>query len=96
MEYARWLEEDEKHMSELRVGLQAHLPDSDLRQIVDECLLHYDEIFRLKSIAANSDVFHLITGMWTTPAERCFLWIGGSRPSEMLNVHTYIYVAACI
>jgi len=86
MEYARWLEEDEKHMSELRVGLQGHLPDSELRQIVDECLLHYDEIFRLKGIAASSDVFHLITGMWTTPAERCFLWIGGSRPSEMLKI----------
>ncbi|PKA65400.1 TGACG-sequence-specific DNA-binding protein TGA-2.1 [Apostasia shenzhenica] len=86
MEYARWLDENYKHMMELRGGLQAQLPDGNLRVIVDECLSHYDEIFRLKGSAAKSDVFHLITGMWTTPAERCFLWMGGFRPSELLKV----------
>ncbi|XP_058088276.1 transcription factor TGA2.2 isoform X2 [Magnolia sinica] len=86
VEYARWLEEDHRHMSELRAGLQAHLSDSDLRFILDGCLSHYDEIFRLKGVAAKADVFHLITGMWTTPAERCFLWMGGFRPSELLKI----------
>ncbi|MQM08647.1 hypothetical protein Taro_041508 [Colocasia esculenta] len=86
MEYARWLEEDNHHMSELRAGLQARLLDGDLRVLVDECLAHYDEVFRLKGMAAASDAFHLITGTWTTPAERCFLWIGGFRPSEMLKM----------
>lgn len=86
MEYTRWLDESLKNMMELRAGLQAHLCDTDLRIIVDECLTHYDEFFRLKGIAAKTDVFHLITGMWTTPAERCFLWMGGFRPSELLKV----------
>ncbi|XP_072970365.1 transcription factor TGA2.2-like [Typha angustifolia] len=86
MEYARWLDENHKHMSELQGGLQAHLPDGDLRVIVDEYLTHYDEIFRLKGIAAKSDIFHLITGMWTTPVERCFLWMGGFKPSEFLKI----------
>ncbi|KAK6926580.1 Basic-leucine zipper domain [Dillenia turbinata] len=86
MEYARWLEDDHRHMSELRTGLQAHLSDGDLRVIVDGYLAHYDEIFRLKGVAAKSDVFHLITGMWTTPAERCFLWMGGFRPSELIKM----------
>ncbi|XP_038986685.1 transcription factor TGAL5-like isoform X2 [Phoenix dactylifera] len=86
MEYARWLDENYKHMTDLRRGLQAHLPEGDLRVMVDECLTHYDEIFRLKGVAAKSDVFHLITGMWTTPAERCFLWMGGFRPSELLKI----------
>lgn len=86
MEHARWLEEDQRHMAELRAGLHAHLPDGELRVIVDSCLGHYDEIFRLKSIAAKSDVFHLYSGIWTTPAERCFLWMGGFRPSELLKV----------
>ncbi|KAH7680657.1 transcription factor TGA protein [Dioscorea alata] len=86
MEYARWLDESLKNMTELRAGLQAHLCDTDLRIIVDECLTHYDEFFRLRGIAAKTDVFHLITGMWTTPAERCFLWMGGFRPSELLKV----------
>ncbi|KAJ6717239.1 TRANSCRIPTION FACTOR TGA9 [Salix koriyanagi] len=35
MEYARWLEDDHRNMSELRTGLQAHLSDGDLRAIVD-------------------------------------------------------------
>ncbi|KAJ4724813.1 Transcription factor like [Melia azedarach] len=86
MEYARWLEEDHRHMSELRTGLNAHLSDGDLRIIVDGYISHYDEIFRLKVVAAKSDVFHLITGMWTTAAERCFLWMGGFRPSELIKM----------
>ncbi|KAA8549863.1 hypothetical protein F0562_001547 [Nyssa sinensis] len=86
MEYARWLDDDHRHMSELRTGLQAHLSDGDLRIIVDGYIAHYDEIFSLKGVAAKSDVFHLITGMWTTPAERCFLWMGGFRPSELIKM----------
>ncbi|XP_048234269.1 transcription factor TGA9 isoform X2 [Ricinus communis] len=86
MEYARWLEEDHRHMSDLRTGLQAHLSDGDLRVIVDRYISHYDEIFRLKGVAAKTDVFHLITGMWSTPAERCFLWMGGFRPSELIKM----------
>ncbi|GAV88686.1 bZIP_1 domain-containing protein/DOG1 domain-containing protein [Cephalotus follicularis] len=86
MEYARWLDDDNRHMTELRTGLHAHLSDSDLRVIVDGYISHYDEMFRLKGVAAKSDVFHLITGMWTTPAERCFLWMGGFRPSELIKM----------
>uniref|UniRef100_A0A1D1XNC9 Transcription factor HBP-1b(C1) n=1 Tax=Anthurium amnicola TaxID=1678845 RepID=A0A1D1XNC9_9ARAE len=88
MEYARWLEEDHRHMSELRRCLQARLQDGDLRVVVDDCLVHYDDIFRLKGAVATSDAFHLITGAWTTPAERCFLWMGGFRPSEILKILT--------
>ncbi|CAI0544323.1 unnamed protein product [Linum tenue] len=86
MEYARWLEDDLRHMSELRAGLHAHLSDSDLRITVDRYISHYDEIFRLKGVTAKSDVFHLITGVWATPAERCFLWMGGFRPSELIKM----------
>ncbi|GFQ02959.1 tgacg-sequence-specific DNA-binding protein tga-2.1 [Phtheirospermum japonicum] len=86
MEYARWLDDDHRHMSELRAALQAHLSDADLRLVVDGYIAHYDEIFSLKGVAAKSDVFHLITGMWTTPAERCFLWMGGFRPSDLIKM----------
>ncbi|KAL2899452.1 Transcription factor TGA9 [Bienertia sinuspersici] len=88
MEYARWVEDDHRHMSELRTALQAHLSDGDLNLIVDAYINHYDEIFRLKGVAAKSDIFHLLTGMWTTPAERCFLWMGGFRPSELIKMLT--------
>ncbi|KAM3349108.1 hypothetical protein ACQJBY_022322 [Aegilops geniculata] len=47
---------------------------------------HYDEIFKQKGNAAKADVFHVLSGMWKTPAERCFLWLGGFRPSELLKL----------
>lgn len=86
IEYARWLEDDHRHTAALRGGLEAHLPDRDLRMMVDACICHYDDIFRLKGEAAKSDVFHLITGIWMSPAERCFLWIGGFRPSDLIKM----------
>uniref|UniRef100_A0A0D9XX02 DOG1 domain-containing protein n=1 Tax=Leersia perrieri TaxID=77586 RepID=A0A0D9XX02_9ORYZ len=84
-EYGRWLEDGGQRMAELHGGLHAHLPDGDLRAIVDDALAHYDELFRFRAAAAKSDVFHLITGTWATPAERCFLWMGGFRPSDLLK-----------
>uniref|UniRef100_A0A0D3HRJ5 DOG1 domain-containing protein n=1 Tax=Oryza barthii TaxID=65489 RepID=A0A0D3HRJ5_9ORYZ len=84
-EYGRWLEDGGRRMAELHGGLHAHLPDGDLRAIVDDALAHYDELFRLRAAAAKADVFHLITGTWATPAERCFLWMGGFRPSDLLK-----------
>ncbi|KAK1435068.1 hypothetical protein QVD17_00828 [Tagetes erecta] len=86
MEYTRWLDDDQRHMAELRKGLQSHLSDGELRLIVDSFVAHYDDIFRFKGVTAKSDVFHLLTGMWTTPAERCFLWMGGFRPSELIKM----------
>ncbi|KAJ1274297.1 hypothetical protein BS78_05G052300 [Paspalum vaginatum] len=85
VEYARWLDDHGRRMAELHGALHAHLPDGALRAIVDDILTHHDELFRFKAEAAKSDVFHLITGVWTTPAERCFLWMGGFRPSDLLK-----------
>jgi len=86
MEYARWLEEHNKHVNELRAAVNAHAGDNDLRCIVDSIMVHYDEIFKLKGVAAKADVFHVLSGMWKTPAERCFMWLGGFRSSELLKV----------
>ena len=86
MEYARWLEEHHRLMCELRAAVQEHLPDNGLRLFVDNCLAHYDELMSLKSVAVKSDVFHLYSGMWKTPAERCFMWMGGFRPSDLIKV----------
>jgi Seed dormancy control len=38
---------------------------------IDAIMARYDEIFRLKGVAAKTDVFHIFFGMWKTPAERC-------------------------
>ncbi|KAJ1432570.1 hypothetical protein SESBI_06535 [Sesbania bispinosa] len=85
-EYARWLEEQNRQINELRAAVNSHASDTELRMIIDGVLAHYDEIFRLKGIAAKADVFHLLSGMWKTPAERCFLWLGGFRSSELLKL----------
>ncbi|KAJ8510517.1 hypothetical protein OPV22_000951 [Ensete ventricosum] len=86
LEHARWLDDNCKLMSELRGALQAHLPEDSLREIVDQCNMNYDELFQLKAEVAKCDVFHLLSGSWMTPAERCFLWMGGFRPSELLQI----------
>ncbi|GKU91375.1 hypothetical protein SLEP1_g5258 [Rubroshorea leprosula] len=86
VEYSRWLEEQNRQINELRAAVNSHASDAELRLIVDGVMAHYEEIFRLKSNAAKADVFHLLSGMWKTPAERCFLWLGGFRSSELLKL----------
>lgn len=89
MEYSRWLEEHHRLMCELRNALTEHFPENDLRIYVENCVTHYDEMMNLKSMLIKSDVFHLISGMWKTPAERCFIWMGDFRPSELIKVRVY-------
>ncbi|KAH0864324.1 hypothetical protein HID58_081535 [Brassica napus] len=86
MEHKHWLEEQSKRVSEIRTALQAHISDVELKMLVDVCLNHYANLFRMKAAAAKADVFFLISGMWRTSTERFFQWIGGFRPSELLNV----------
>ncbi|XWS65468.1 hypothetical protein CRYUN_Cryun05aG0115300 [Craigia yunnanensis] len=86
VEYGRWLEEQNRQINELRTAINSHASDAELCIIVDGVMAHCDDIFRLKSNAAKADVFHLLSGMWKTPAERCFLWLGGFRSSELLKL----------
>ncbi|XP_048138664.1 bZIP transcription factor TGA10-like isoform X2 [Rhodamnia argentea] len=86
IEYARWLEEHHRRTCELQAAVQEHLPESDLRLFVDNCVAHFDEAMNLRAMLAKSDVFHLVSGMWMTPTERCFMWIGGFRPSELIKM----------
>ncbi|WVZ81626.1 hypothetical protein U9M48_028981, partial [Paspalum notatum var. saurae] len=87
LEYARWLDEHQRHMNDLRVALSApQIGDDDLRVLVDGAMAHYEQLFRLKGAAARADVFHVLSGMWLSPAERFFMWLGGFRSSELLKV----------
>ncbi|KAL0799103.1 hypothetical protein Bca101_054278 [Brassica carinata] len=96
MEYKHWLEEQSKRVSEIRTALQAHISDVELKMLVDVCLNHYANLFRMKADAAKSDVFFLISGMWRTSTERFFQWIGGFRPSELLNVKENLLTRHCL
>lgn len=86
MEYSRWLEEHYRLMCELRAAMQEHLLVNELQLFVDNCLAHFDELMNLKSMIVKSDVFHIVSGMWKSPAERCFMWIGGFRPSHLIKI----------
>ncbi|KAK2416627.1 TGACG-sequence-specific DNA-binding protein TGA-2.1 [Trifolium repens] len=85
-EYARWLEEHNRQTNELRAAINSHAGDIELRTIVDNFMTQFEDIYRLKGVAAKADVFHILSGMWKTPAERCFMWIGGFRSSEILKL----------
>ncbi|KAL8160732.1 hypothetical protein V2J09_002269 [Rumex salicifolius] len=86
MEYGKWLEEQKKQICEMRVALQDGRSDVELRILVERCMKHYMELFRMKSKAARANVFYLMSGMWKSAAERFFFWIGGFRPSDLLKV----------
>ncbi|KVI07241.1 Basic-leucine zipper domain-containing protein [Cynara cardunculus var. scolymus] len=86
MEYDLWVAEQQKKDDELRKVLLTHMSDIELRIFVDSGLNHYYELFRMKADAAKADVFYLMNGLWRTPVERFFQWIGGFRPSELLYI----------
>ncbi|KAL5559216.1 hypothetical protein UlMin_035427 [Ulmus minor] len=86
MEYGYWVEEHHRHICELRAALQTGVTDIELRMLVESGLNHYYSLFRMKADAAKADVFYLMSGTWRTSAERFFIWMGGYRPSELLNI----------
>ncbi|KAL6993110.1 guanine nucleotide-binding protein, alpha-1 subunit tga1 [Sarracenia purpurea var. burkii] len=86
IEYGQWVEEQNRQICELRRALNSDIIDIELRILVDGGMNHYFDLFRMKATVAKADVFYLMSGMWKTPVERFFLWIGGFRPSELLKV----------
>ncbi|CAL5070298.1 unnamed protein product [Urochloa decumbens] len=86
IDYSNWVEEQKRHTAELRSALQGQTSELELRMLVETGLNNYEHLFRIKALAANADVFYVTSGMWKTPAERFFLWIGGFRPSEVLKI----------
>lgn len=81
------MEEQNRQTNDLRNALHhSQISEAELRIIVDGCLNHYFELFRVKATAAKADVLYIMSGMWKTSAERFFMWIGGFRPSELLKV----------
>ncbi|CAL0329960.1 unnamed protein product [Lupinus luteus] len=86
MEYGHWVEEQNRQILELRSALSAHIGDTEFGTLVDGIMNHYFKLFRMKSAAAKEDVFYVMSGMWKTRVERFFMWLGGFRPSEVLQV----------
>lgn len=92
-EYARWVDEHDRMMRHVRAAVEdqdaaAVTTDSErlLRQLVDAAAAHHVVLAEMKAALARADVFHIVSGTWLPAAERCFLWIGGSRPSELIKI----------
>ncbi|AES70019.1 transcription factor HBP-1b(c1) protein, putative [Medicago truncatula] len=86
MDYARWVDEHERQINDIRSAINSQMGDNELHLLlVDGVMVHYDELYKLKSIGAKADVFHILSGLWKTPAERCFMWLGGFRSSELYH-----------
>ncbi|MCH87635.1 transcription factor PERIANTHIA-like, partial [Trifolium medium] len=86
MDYVRWVDEHQRLINDIRLAINSQIGDNELHLLVDGVMTHYDELYKLKSIGAKADVFHILSGLWITPAERCFMWLGGFRSSELLKV----------
>ncbi|KAK7321096.1 hypothetical protein VNO77_31290 [Canavalia gladiata] len=86
IEYGHWVEEQDRQNDELKNALQTHASDIQLRLLVENSLNHYSNLFKMKADAAKVDVIPIISGVWKPSAERLLLWMGGSRPSELINV----------
>ncbi|XP_010667846.2 transcription factor TGA2 isoform X1 [Beta vulgaris subsp. vulgaris] len=84
--YGHWLDKHQRLINDTRSALNSHASDDELRVLVESLMSNFDELFRIKGTAAKSDIFHLLSGMWKTPAERCFMWLGGFRSSELLKI----------
>ncbi|XP_073135478.1 transcription factor TGA4-like [Henckelia pumila] len=86
VEYGNWIDEQDRKISELRNVLQLPVSEPELGMMVQNVLSHYRNLFRMKRDVARTDAFYLVHGAWKTSVERFFLWIGGFRPSTLINV----------
>lgn len=89
VEYGRWVEEHSKLIFQLRALLNDNAPDNQVQVLVGGAMAHHEELLNLKAAIARTDIFHLLCGVWASPAERCFLWLGGFRPTEVIKVCTH-------
>ncbi|KAI7753343.1 hypothetical protein M8C21_024591 [Ambrosia artemisiifolia] len=86
IEYEQWVELQKTKTNNLKTALNSVMDDTELDRLVQDALNHYANLFNIKATVAKVDVCYLISGVWKTPTERLFLWIGGFRPSELLKV----------
>ncbi|QCE07772.1 transcription factor TGA4-like [Vigna unguiculata] len=81
--YGRWLEKHNRLICEIRSSLNEEVVDDKLVFLIDIVMKHYVEFSEMKTSAANFDVSNVA---WNTTAEHSVWWIGGFRPSQLLQV----------
>ncbi|EPS63781.1 hypothetical protein M569_11002, partial [Genlisea aurea] len=85
-EYKKWVEVQNRHINDLRRALESDMGAMELSGLISKGMRHYSDLFTMKASVARADVFYLMSGLWSSSAERFFFWIGGFRPSELLKL----------
>ncbi|KAG4983814.1 Transcription factor TGA4 [Glycine soja] len=89
MNYGRWSEKHKRLISEMRSALNFHndqVLDDKLVFLIETFMKHYFELLEMNTSTENLDVFNVASAIWCTTAERNLWWIGGFRPSQLLQV----------
>ncbi|KAJ1380334.1 Basic-leucine zipper domain [Sesbania bispinosa] len=58
LEYAKWVEEHQRRVGELRTAFHNRIPDHELRMVLDNCLTHFDQVMNLR--AWPSEIFKIV------------------------------------
>ncbi|MCL7035586.1 hypothetical protein MKW94_011365 [Papaver nudicaule] len=85
-----WLVRQEHYLDELATTItesniyEKH--DSDLRDLIERVLAHYQQYYEAKSLLSKQDVFILFSPVWFSTLEKSFLWITGFRPCLAIRI----------
>lgn len=58
----------------------------NLLRLINEVVSHYEDYFRIKSLAAENDPLHVLVAPWATTLERTLHWITGWRPTTAFHL----------
>ncbi|GMH24254.1 hypothetical protein Nepgr_026097 [Nepenthes gracilis] len=56
------------------------------RRFVEEVMSHHAEFYRVKSLAARTDVLSLFSAQWASSFERSLQWVAGLRPTNIFHL----------
>ncbi|CAM6091404.1 unnamed protein product [Calypogeia fissa] len=82
--YKEWLEQEKALLDPLRKLVESEKSTAEIANLVDACYTHYSKYVDAKIQAAREDVAYVAAGMWRTPLEAGFLWMGGWRPTTAI------------
>ncbi|KAH7445947.1 hypothetical protein KP509_01G030100 [Ceratopteris richardii] len=84
--YTEWLEEMKHRFKRLRAALQqtSFVEEEGIFNLVQSCHSHYHMYMSEKIRLCKEDLSFVIAGMWRSPFEASFLWIGGWRPTTAI------------
>lgn len=79
--YVQWLEGIKSRLSALSHALQQSKPEDEVASLVHACYMHFSDYMNEKIKICQEDASFVVAGMWRSPLEAGFLWMGGWRPT---------------